>query len=101
MKINSKVVALGFLVLLPTSIVFAASNVDRVRSFSGRGSEEQRPQASETKQYCTELNAKVQGGKEKERSTDETTMLCKSAPTVRSSEEARVEDRKIERNPGN
>ncbi|MEN9809145.1 MAG: hypothetical protein RLZZ488_712 [Pseudomonadota bacterium] len=101
MKKSLKIAALGLLALAPVTVSLAASNADRV-GLGFRKSQEQHPQATETKQYCVEGNARIQAGREKERVGDEAAaQACQSAPSVRTAEEARAETRKIERNPNN
>jgi hypothetical protein len=81
--------------------VLAASNKDRV-GFGVRKGQEQYPQATETKQFCTETGVKMTAGRGKERTDqDGAAPACQNAPEVRSAEESRLEMRKVERNPKN
>jgi hypothetical protein len=81
--------------------VLAATNKDRI-GFGVRKGEEQHPQATETKQFCTETGVKVRAGRYKEGTRDESAaQACQSTPEVRSAEESRLEMRKVERNPRN
>lgn len=101
MKKSLKFASLGLLALAPVTVSLAASNADRV-GLGMRKSQEQHPQATETKQYCVENNTRYQVGKDKEQAGDGvSTQTCQSAPSVRTAEEARAESRKIERNPNN
>jgi hypothetical protein len=101
MKNKRFVTSFVALLLAPASTGWAASNKDRV-GFGNRSNEQAYPQATETKQYCTEINAKVQPGKDKERSSDEVQQQsCQASQAVRPAEEARAELRKVERSPHN
>ena len=104
MKKALAVVALGLLIAAPVSQIWAASNKDRV-GLGARKSEEQPPQASETLQYCTDASARVKTagkGQETEILKDGQQFAnCSAAPASRTSEEARSESRKVERNPQN
>jgi|1048.fasta_scaffold35054_2 hypothetical protein len=101
MKKNALIVALGTLLVAPVTVSLAASNKDRI-GLGTRKAESQTPQATETKQYCTSTNAKVQPGKGKERSQDDSlNQVCQSAPSTRSPDEVRAETRKVEREPNN
>lgn len=101
MKKSLKIAALGMVALAPVTVSLAASNADRV-GLGFRKSQEQTPQATETKQYCVDSHSRMRAGKEKERVGDEAAaQSCQSAPSVRTAEEARAESRKTERNPNN
>ncbi|NBW80281.1 hypothetical protein EBR21_00870 [bacterium] len=101
MKKNALFVAFGVLFVAPVTVSLAASNKDRI-GLGTRKAESQTPQASETKQYCTDTNAKVQPGKGKERSQDDNQgQVCQTNPVTRSPDEVRAETRKVEREPNN
>lgn len=101
MKKSLTIAAFSLMIVAPVTVSLAATNKDRV-GLGIRKSEEQHPQATETKQYCTEVSAKVQVGRNKDRSQDEVlAQTCQSAPSTRTAEEVRAETRKIERNPNN
>lgn len=102
MRRNWKIAAIVLSLLTPVTVSLAASNKDRVGFGTARKSDDQHPQASETKQYCTELNAKVQPGRTKERVQDDAaSQACQNAPATRSADEVRSEYRKVERSPNN
>jgi alkanesulfonate monooxygenase SsuD/methylene tetrahydromethanopterin reductase-like flavin-dependent oxidoreductase (luciferase family) len=94
---------LGVAIGVPAGHGFAASNKDRI-TIGTRKSEEQPPQATETRQYCTEGATRVRtaAGRDKESMPEAVqTTICTSAPVSRSSDEARAETRKVERSPDN
>lgn len=102
MRSNWKIAAIVLSLLAPVTVSLAASNKDRVGFGSSRKTEDQHPQATETKQYCTELSTRVQPGRAKERVQDDAAaQACQNVPATRSSEEVRSEYRKVERNPNN
>ena len=102
MKKTSILALIALAVAVPAGDSFAASNKDRV-GIGNRKSEEQPPQASETRQFCTEGSARIKtAGKEKEVVQDsQQSASCSMIPASRSSEEARLESRKVERSPDN
>jgi hypothetical protein len=102
MKKSSILALIALAVAVPEGVSFAASNKDRV-GIGNRKSEEQPPQASETRQFCTEGSARIKtAGKEKEVVQDsQQSASCSMTPASRSSEEARLESRKVERSPDN
>lgn len=102
MKLLPILALIALVVAVPTGEAFAASNKDRI-GLGNRKSEEQPPQATETRQFCTEGSARIKtAGKEKETVQDsQQSASCSMTPASRSSEEARVESRKVERSPDN
>lgn len=94
--------ALALATAVPAGEVLAASNKDRI-GIGNRKSEEQPPQASETRQFCTETSSRaIAPGKTKETSQDTPQAVsCSENPNSRSSDEARAESRKVERSPDN
>lgn len=101
MKKSLTIAAFSLMIVAPVTVSLAATNKDRV-GLGIRKTEEQHPQATETKQYCTEVSSKVQVGRNKDRSQDEAqAQTCQSAPSTRTADEVRAESRKIERNPNN
>jgi len=102
MKKSPILALIALAVAVPIGDSFAASNKDRI-GLGNRKSEEQPPQASETRQFCTEGSARIKtAGKEKEMGQDSRqSASCSMTPASRSSEEARLESRKVERSPDN
>jgi len=101
MKKNLVFLVMGAVCLAPNGECLAASNNERVGLGTRKG-EEQHPQATETKQYCTESGVKVSAGRNKERTQEESaSQTCQPTTDVRSAEEARAELRKVERGPNN
>jgi len=88
---------------VPAGLGWAATNKDRI-NIGTRKSEEQPPQATETRQFCTEGTTRVRtaAGRDKESMPEAVqTTTCTSAPVSRSTDEARAESRKVERSPDN
>ncbi|MFZ9521315.1 MAG: hypothetical protein ACO3A4_12640 [Silvanigrellaceae bacterium] len=101
MKKNALILAFGVMLVAPVTVSLAASNKDRI-GLGTRKTESQTPQATETKQYCTETTAKIQPGRGKEvNQSDAQSQVCQSAPVTRSADEVRSETRKVEREPNN
>ncbi|MEY4065797.1 MAG: hypothetical protein RIR26_2005 [Pseudomonadota bacterium] len=103
MKKTLIVALLSMAAAVPAGLGWAATNKDRI-NIGTRKSEEQPPQATETRQYCTEASNRVRttAGREKESVSEPVqNTVCTSAPVSRSSDEARAESRKVERSPDN
>lgn len=102
MKKSSRLSALVVAVASISGLASAASNKDRI-GIGTRKSEEQPPQATETRQFCTESASRASSpGKSKEVVQEgQAVTRCSSLPVSRTSEEARMEVRKIERSPDN
>lgn len=101
MKKNLVFLVMSSVCLAPVGESLAASNKERVGLGTRKG-EEQHPQATETKQYCTESGVKIRAGRSKERTQEEgSSQACQPTTDVRSAEEARAEFRKVERSPNN
>lgn len=102
MKRAVLLVAVAVGLTAPSIESHAASNKDRV-GLGNRKSEEQPPQASETRQFCTQGSVRVKtAGTEKESIQDAAqSASCSNTPVSRTSDEARAESRKVERSPDN
>jgi hypothetical protein len=102
MKSAIFLVAVAVALTAPAFEADAASNRDRI-GLGNRKSEEQPPQASETRQFCTQGSVRVKtAGSEKSAIDDASqSASCSNMPASRTSEEARAEARKVERIPDN
>lgn len=102
MKKTTLLSALALSVASIAGSAYAASNKDRI-GIGNRKSEEQPPQATETRQFCTEASARTSSpGKMKEVGQEgQQIAACSAVPTTRTSDEARAESRKVERSPDN